>query len=84
MEEETSNLELVAIWSFLAFCILLIKAFFQLLSGGLSQVNESLTPSTDIDFLLIGAALPWLLQLTFVSIFSAVAEYVDAANDESE
>ena len=82
MEEEPYSLEPVAIWSVLAFFVLVMKGAFALLSGGLSQVNESITPSTNLDFLLIGAATPYILHLTVGSIWAAIMD--DEANDESE
>ena len=83
MEEGSYSLEPVAIWSVLAFFVLVMKGAFALLSGGLSQVNEAITPSTNLDFLLIGAAIPYILHLTVGSIWAAIMDD-DEANDESE
>ena len=63
MGDSDESYEIAGVISFLALCIYLIKALFGILYEGLSQINESLTPSTDNDFLLLGAAIPYLIEL---------------------
>ena len=63
MGDSDESSEIAGVISFLALCIYLIKALFGILYEGLSQINESLTPSTDNDFLLLGAAIPFLIEL---------------------
>tara|TARA_B100001758_G_C18037477_1_gene416320 strand:+ start:309 stop:554 length:246 start_codon:yes stop_codon:yes gene_type:complete len=63
MGDSDESYEIAGAISFLALCIYLIKALFGILYEGLSQINESLTPSTDNDFLLLGAAIPFFFEL---------------------